>query len=204
MGIFLGLLVSYLLGSFPTAYLMGRWRKGIDIRQEGSHNMGAMNTLYRVGVFEGIMVLLIDIAKGLGAVLFVQWLDQSLAIQMLAGATVILGHIYPVFLKFRGGKGGATCIGVLFALMPQGIPIYLALFALILIISRFITLAYSVSLWVFPVVAWLVYESSSMVTYSIGLLIVLGLRYVPRAMQIRSTAGGWNRALFRRNLKERF
>jgi len=201
--IFIGLLLSYLIGTVPTAFLMAKWRKGIDIRQIGSHNMGAMNTLYKIGVFEGILVLLIDVLKGMAAVFLIRWLDESMTVQMIGGGLVILGHIYPVFLKFRGGKGGATCIGVFFALMPQGIAVFFAIFFTLILVTRFMTLAYSMALLGFPFVAWLMYESSEFVIFAAVVDLILGLRYVPRAIEIYSNAGGWSRALFRSNFKDR-
>ena len=102
MSVSIAILVSYLIGAVPTAYVVARQRKGIDIRKVGSRNMGAMNVLYNVGVAEGILVLAVDFAKGLLAVFIARWLGESLNIQMLCGAIAILGHMYPVFLKFKG------------------------------------------------------------------------------------------------------
>ena len=113
-------IVSYLLGCIPTAYLIGKAFKGVDIRQIGSHNMGAMNTFYTIGFWPGIMVLATDISKGILAVL-VSYLiaiflqvpaNVVVPIEMVAGIAVIAGNNFPVFLKFKGGKGGATAIGV--------------------------------------------------------------------------------------------
>ncbi|MFA5092968.1 MAG: glycerol-3-phosphate 1-O-acyltransferase PlsY [Candidatus Omnitrophota bacterium] len=117
------LLVSYLLGSIPTAYLFGKYLKGIDIRKSGSGNVGATNALRVLGKRAGIVVLIIDIAKGLVVVtlladLFVNksglWQAQNLRIIM--GLCCICGHIWTVFLQFKGGKGIATSFGVLLGL----------------------------------------------------------------------------------------
>ena len=109
----IAILCAYLIGSFPTAYIVGRLRRGIDIREVGSRNMGAMNVVYTIGVAYGILVLIVDIAKGVAAILLAQWLGTPFEIQLAAGATAVIGHGFPVFLKFRGGKGGATCVGVI-------------------------------------------------------------------------------------------
>ena len=203
MSLLIAFLVSYVIGAVPTAYLVGRWRKGVDIREVGSRNMGAMNVLYSVGVVEGLGVLTLDFAKGFLAVFIARWLGESLSIQMVCGAVAILGHIYPVFLRFKGGKGGATAIGVCFALMPWGIPVFYAIFILLTLVSRFMTLAYSVALCCFPFVGWLIYDSLSFTLYASGLLIFLGFRYLSRARDIYQRAGGWRRAILRRDLKDR-
>ncbi len=114
--------VSYLLGSIPSAYLVGRAFKGIDIRQVGSHNMGAMNTFYAIGFWPGMLVLASDVCKGIlslwfaylvATYLFVVPGNMVVPVEMAAGIAVIAGHNFPVFLKFKGGKGGATAIGIL-------------------------------------------------------------------------------------------
>ncbi len=200
---FIAILAGYLIGSIPFAYLITRWRKGVDIRQVGSRNMGAMNVMYTAGPVYGLLVLMLDFSKGVGTIFLARWLCDSLNIEILAGTAAILGHIYPLFLKFKGGKGGATCIGVFFILLPWGIPIFYGIFGLLTALTRFLTLSYSIALLCFPFVAWLIYHSPSLIIFTSAMLALLGLRYVPRAMQIRSSSGSWRRALMRRSLKER-
>ena len=112
------ILAAYLIGSFPPAYVIARLRKGIDIRQIGSRNMGAMNVFYSVGFAEGLLALALDIGKGAAAIALVRWLGVPVIMELMAGVVVVIGHSFPVFLKFRGGRGGATCIGILAYLMP--------------------------------------------------------------------------------------
>ena len=195
---------SYLLGSFPTAYIIGRLRKGVDIREVGSRNMGAMNVIYNVGTADGILVIFVDALKGAAAVFLARWLETPLEIQLTAGAVAIIGHSFPVFLKFRGGKGGATLVGVIVFLMPWVLVIALPLFGLILLITRFPTLSYGLALFSAPFVAWLRYDSIEYVIFSIILLIILGLRYIPRIKEMYSTGGTWRRVTLRRSLKDRF
>jgi len=121
--ILLGTIISYLLGSIPTAYLAGKAIKGVDIRKFGSGNVGATNALRVLGPGAGITVLIIDILKGLLSVVFVSDLVLSKTvlldagfIRVLDGFCCILGHNWTVFLKFKGGKGVATTIGVLLGL----------------------------------------------------------------------------------------
>ena len=203
LAIALALILAYLLGSIPAAYLAGRLIKGIDIRQVGTRNMGAMNVFYQVGFLAGLIVLVVDIGKGTAAIALAFWLGTPDIVVLLAGIAAVLGHSFPVWLRFRGGKGGATTIGVLIFLMPWGIPIGLAIFGLVLLLSRFPTLSYSVALVSFPFVAWLIYHDGVLVAYTIALLLIPALQYIPRVKEIRSRSGSWRSALLRKNIKDR-
>ncbi len=124
INIIVAIICGYLLGSIPSAYLAARLRKGIDIREVGSKNMGAMNAYYEVGRVEAILVLLTDVGKGIVAILIARYLlGVPLLFQLLTAFAAVIGHSFPVFLKFRGGKGGATTFGILLFLMPKAIPI---------------------------------------------------------------------------------
>ena len=214
--IVIAIVIGYLLGSFPSAYLAGRLRKGIDIREVGSKNMGAMNVYYEVGLIEAVLVTLADLGKGIGAILLVRWLlgkDLTSPFDFLTGLTAaaaIIGHIFPVFLKFRGGKGAATAIGILIFLMPKASPFLAIVFAIALRITRNPTFSYSLLLIVFPFVAGFIYvdhygEPLALVFYSIGLGVFLGLQYIPRIKEMHSKAGGdWLKVIKRRSLKERY
>ncbi|MCK5581101.1 MAG: glycerol-3-phosphate 1-O-acyltransferase PlsY [Candidatus Omnitrophica bacterium] len=118
MNIVSGILTSYLLGSFPTAYLFGKVYKGIDIREHGSGNVGATNVFRVLGKVPGITVLVIDILKGVIALTVVGDLFclQGVVARALLGVAVVVGHNWTVFLKFKGGKGVATSLGVLIGL----------------------------------------------------------------------------------------
>jgi acyl phosphate:glycerol-3-phosphate acyltransferase len=200
----IGILLAYLIGAFPSAFLVGYFRKGLDIRKIGSRNMGAMNTFYNVGFWWGMLVLLMDIGKGALAVAVTWWLTGSSNFQLAGGVAAVVGHNFPVFLKFKGGKGGATCIGILAYLMPWGIPIYTALFGLILVITRFPTLSYSLAFLCFPVLGVVVYSSVPLVVFSLLLLAIPVLRYIPRMKEMHGGAGGsWKHVALRRNLKDR-
>jgi len=214
--IVIAIVIGYLLGSIPSAYLAGRLKKGIDIRQVGSKNMGAMNVFYQVGPIEAVLVTLVDLGKGIGAILLMRWLlDIPLisTFDFLAGLTAvaaIMGHIFPVFLKFRGGKGAATTIGVLIFLMPWAVPFLFVVFFIALLITRNSTFSYSLLLIVFPFVAGFIYVDHydaplALVFYSIGLGVFLGIQYIPRLKEMHGKSGGdWRRVIRRRSLKERF
>ena len=197
------LICAYLIGSFPSAYLAGRFRRGIDIREVGSRNVGAMNVFYKVGFVTGLLVLAVDIGKGAAAVALARWLGVPMIAELFAGVAAVIGHSFPVWLKFRGGRGGATIIGILIFLMPWGIPFYLAIFGLSLLITRYPTLSYSVAFLCFPFVAWLIYHSGALVVFSIGILLLPVIKYIPRVKEMHSTGGSWRHVFLRRNFKDR-
>jgi glycerol-3-phosphate acyltransferase PlsY len=213
--IVIAIIIGYLFGSFPSAYLAGRLRKGIDIREVGSRNMGAMNVYYEVGAIEAALVSLADLGKGVAAIVLVRWLlDIPLISQFdlltgLTGAAAVIGHVFPVFLKFHGGKGGATAIGTLIFLMPWAVPFLAIVFFIAVLITRNPTFSYSLLLIVFPFVAGFIYhdryrEPLALVFYSIGLGVFLGLQYIPRIKEMHSKTGGdWRKVIKRRSLKER-
>jgi acyl phosphate:glycerol-3-phosphate acyltransferase len=203
----IAIILAYLVGSFPSAFIVARLSKGVDIRKVGSRNMGAMNTFYKVGFWWGMLVLILDAGKGALAVAIAWQLTHTGYIQLAAGFVAVLGHSFPVFLGFKGGKGGATCIGVLIYIIPWGGPILLGVFGLILLITRFPTLSYSIALLGFPVIAALMYgdHSPDYIIYSLILLIIPFVRYIPRIAEMKKGAGGggWKHVALRRNLKDR-
>jgi len=214
--IVIAIVIGYLLGSIPSAYLAGRLKKGIDIRQVGSKNMGAMNVFYQVGPIEAVLVTLVDLGKGIGAILLMRWLldiPLTSTFDFLTGLTAvaaIMGHIFPVFLKFRGGKGAAPAIGILIFLMPWAVRFLFAVFAIALFFTRNPTFSYSLLLIVFPFVAGFIYVDHydaplALVFFSIGLGIFLGIQYILRLKEVHGKSGGdWRRVIRRRSLKERF
>ena len=197
------LICAYLIGSFPSAYIAGRFRRGIDIREVGSRNVGAMNVFYKVGFVTGLLVLAVDVGKGAAAVALARWLGVPMIAELFAGVAAVIGHGFPVWLKFRGGRGGATCIGILIFLMPWGIPIYLAIFGIGLLLTRYPTLSYSIAFLCFPFIAWLIYHSGALVAFSVGILLLPGVKYIPRIKEMRSSGGNWRRVFLRKGFKDR-
>ena len=142
MNIIIAFLSAYILGSIPTSYIMGKLIKGIDIRDFGSGNVGATNALRILGTKIGVFTLIIDIGKGFLAVNIARFIIEypSDLIIILTGLFAISGHIFTLFLKFKGGKGVATSAGVFIALVP--IPMVIALFVFIVTVwlSKFVSL----------------------------------------------------------------
>jgi acyl phosphate:glycerol-3-phosphate acyltransferase len=138
----LAFVLSYILGSIPTSYLMGKLIKKIDIRDFGSGNVGATNALRVLGTKIGIITLIIDIGKGILAVFLGKMIvAEPNNITLIAfGLFAILGHIFTIFLKFKGGKGVATSAGVFMALAPQAVGLALIVFVLTVWISKYVSL----------------------------------------------------------------
>lgn len=146
MRFLLGLILSYFAGSFPTAYLVGKIVKGIDIRRHGSGNAGATNIFRVIGKKWGIGVLIFDLLKGLLAVsviplCFPSQILGSFLGRLLFGLAAIGGHTWPLWLGFRGGKGVATSLGVFLALAPQATEASLLVWILFFAWKRYVSLA---------------------------------------------------------------
>ncbi|MCL2281621.1 MAG: glycerol-3-phosphate acyltransferase [Dehalococcoidia bacterium] len=212
LAIVIAIIAAYLLGSLPSAYVMGQLRKGLDIRTVGSHNMGAMNSIYNLGFIYGVIVLICDIGKGLAAVALAHLLSKTLSatpdwwiyIEMAAGAIAVLGHNYPVWLKFKGGKGGATAIGAVLYFIPWGWPIGICVFAVLLAITRVPTISYGIAMVSFPFISWLIYNNGRYVIFSILVVLMPFIKYIPRLFEMRRKGGSWKRVFTRKSIKDRF
>ncbi len=151
---FFSLILGYILGSIPSGWLAGRWLKDIDLRELGSGSTGATNVLRQVGKGPALVVFLIDVGKGAAAVLIARALGLGDWIQVLAGLTALAGHIWPVWLGFKGGKAVATGFGMFLGLAW---PVGLASFGVFLL-----------TLWLFRIVSL----SSVLAAVSLPLLMI--------------------------------
>lgn len=149
-------LVSYLLGATPTSYVTGRMMRGIDLRQHGSGNLGATNAFRVLGWKGALPALLVDIAKGwVPAAVFPAW-DGAPAVWALAyGATAIFGHVFSVYVRFRGGKGVATSAGVLLALAPWAVLVGFVIWATVVAATRIVSVASMAAAVAVPVAVYL-------------------------------------------------
>jgi len=147
------IIFAYLLGSVPTGYLMGVWR-GVDVRAAGSGNIGATNVARLVGNRQGILTLAADVAKGFTPVFAAVQLGFAPAAAALVGTAAFLGHLYPVFLKFQGGKGVATALGVFVGLAPLATLVLIVIFAAVALTSRIVSLSSMVAALAAPVTLW--------------------------------------------------
>ncbi len=168
--------VSYLLGSIPFGYVLMRIFKGEDVRASGSGNIGATNVARRSPVL-GVATLLLDAAKGLAAVLMAREFfhgPQQQLIMTVAAFFAVLGHLFPVWLKFRGGKGVATSLGAFILLTPKSILCMVVLFLLVAVAFRYVSLGSVVVAAAFPLLAWALAEySDSRQLLLIGLVSLL-------------------------------
>jgi len=133
-------ILAYLLGSVPVGVLVAEWFNSNDPRGLGSGNIGATNVARTAGKKAGLITLCGDCLKGLLAVLIARFFGAGDGVAVFAGLIAFLGHLYPVFLGFRGGKGVATALGVLLALAPGGVVAGVTIFAAVTVWSRFVSL----------------------------------------------------------------
>ena len=164
----LTLLGAYLLGAIPTSVWIGRHFFNIDIREHGSGNAGATNTIRVLGLKVGIPVLIIDVLKGFAAVNLIHLTDyyipQSgdfISFQLLLGIAAIIGHIFPVYVGFKGGKGVATLFGIVLAIDPLPTLICIGIFVITLIITKYVSLSSMIAGFSFPIMFIVVFETTT-------------------------------------------
>ncbi len=204
------LLSAYLIGSLPFGYLSGKLIKRIDLRQEGSKNVGATNVFRVVGTLPAIVVLLLDISKGFLSIYLVSLFQLGGStgispqafnlVRILAGLAAIAGHNWTIFLKFRGGKGVATGCGVSLGLAPLPALVSLAIFVVVTGLTRYVSLGSMFAVLAFPLNCLLFKESLILVFFGSIVALVVVVRH--QANIKRLIAGTENRIEWVRN-KER-
>ena len=188
----LTILFSYFLGSIPTAVWIGKFFYKIDIREHGSGNSGSTNTFRVLGIPPGIIVLLIDILKGFFAVHLVYFksykpnTDAFITFSIVLGIVAVLGHIFPIYAKFKGGKGVATLLGVVFAIHTAAAFMTLPIFLIVLLISRYVSLSSMVSGIAFPILLIFFFETKSLplIIFSISISILLLITHKKNILRI--------------------
>lgn len=176
------LLLAYLIGSIPNSLWIGKLFFHIDVRNHGSKNGGSTNTIRLLGYKAGIPVLLLDILKGWLAVkliyltnYYIPATGDYISIQLLLGLAAIMGHIFPVFAGFRGGKGVATLIGVILAIDPISTLICIGVFMVTLLITKYVSLSSMIAGLSFPVLVIVVFKvtTPSLVLFSLMVFALL-------------------------------
>jgi glycerol-3-phosphate acyltransferase PlsY len=177
------IVLAYLIGSIPTALWIGRSTHGVDIREHGSKNAGATNTFRILGRKCGWIVLTIDVLKGLAAsslpLIFAEDYSKNelLLFQISTSLLCIIGHIFPVFAQFRGGKGVASALGIIIGLNPVSACISVVIFLVVFLVSRYVSLGAIITSISYPFVSFFIVkeESSLMIIFTtlLGLLVVL-------------------------------
>lgn len=175
-------ILAYLIGSIPTAVIVGKTFYGIDVREYGSGNAGATNTFRVLGKKAGIPVLLIDVLKGSIAVLLAKFFTGNILseaglvnLELSLGIAAVLGHVFPVYVGFRGGKGIATLLGVMLAVQPNAALMAAGVFLLVFLITKFVSLGSMTAAISFPVIVIVVFKSTipSLVIFSLFIAILV-------------------------------
>ena len=198
IGGFIAVVIAYLLGSIPAAYIITRLRIGKDIRQLGEGNVGARNVYQEVGLAAAIAAGVFDVGKGAAAV-FIAWkllgvaqvweLGAPQLFLLAAGLAVVAGHIWSIYLKFTGGNGLSPIIGVLAVLMTRELLLAFALTLLLIFFTRNPVLSVNISLLLVPVSAWFLEQLWLPVAFSIVLALILVLHFLPTAKAALAEAG---------------
>jgi glycerol-3-phosphate acyltransferase PlsY len=182
MNVFLAFLLAYLLGSIPSAVWLGMWLHGIDVREHGSKNAGATNSFRVLGKRTGIMVLVLDVSKGVLSMMVCMLLlkqTESMIYQMVSAGICVLGHVIPVFAGFRGGKGVATSLGVFLGLNPLTALTCILVFLLVFMATRYVSLSSITAAFLLPFISFFIYhqEAIEVIYFNIILSLIVILAH---------------------------
>lgn len=204
-------LISYLIGSFPTAIVTGKLLKGIDIRRHGSGNAGATNVFRVLGWKAGLFVLLVDMAKGFIATVLIYQIAvgqvgiQPVVLQIIAGFSAVIGHIWTVFAGFKGGKGVGTGAGMIIGLVPGAVAVALIVFILTVALTRYVSLGSILASLTIPVYLlaelWLFHRGVPTSILILGFLVPLLILYTHRSNLQRLLSGTENKIQFTKTKK---
>ncbi len=209
MNLFLLIIAAYLIGSIPTAYWIGKVFFNIDIREHGSKNMGASNTFRVLGPVWGIIVLIIDLGKGIAAVQLAllvhstDWLGTEKSFwQLLFGLVAVAGHVFPVFAGFRGGKGVATLFGLVLAIQPWIALISIGAFLIVVFLTRYISMGSVIAAIVFTACVWFAFKESNMYMRWFSIIAAALVIFMHRTNIMRLLKGSENKFNWRKKKKE--
>lgn len=176
------IIIAYLIGSISTSVWIGRRFHGKDVRQFGSGNAGATNTIRVLGWKAGIPVLIIDLVKGWAAVqlaylthFYIPHSDDFITYQLILGSAAMLGHIFPIYVGFKGGKGVATLFGIILALSPVTTVVCMGVFLVIALLTKYVSLGSVIAGFSFPFILILVFHTTtpSLMIFSLIVAILL-------------------------------
>ncbi len=204
-----GGVLAYLMGSFSSAVWIGKWFYNTDVRAHGSGNAGATNTIRVLGTKAGVIVMLLDIVKAWGAVMLAHPFagdslsaNQLIDYKILLGALAVLGHVFPVFTGFKGGKGVASLVGVIIALYSLDIfLIVLAWFALVFIVTRYVSLASITASVLFAILAIFVFHEQNILLIILAALIAIFIPITHHKNIKRLLKGEESKLTFRKKQK---
>ncbi len=188
MLLFIIIILGYFIGSIPTAVWVGKAFRNIDIREHGSKNAGATNTFRVLGKRFGWFVLLIDVSKGVLAAclphffthMLLGYKDEFLILQLCGAFSAVVGHVFPIFANFRGGKGVATSLGIVIGINPYAAIVCLAIFLIVFISSRYVSLGAITSALCFPFISYFMINEDARImivfTVVLGVMVILAHR----------------------------
>lgn len=209
-------LLGYLLGGLPWAVWIGRWLYGVDVREHGSGNAGATNTIRVLGLWTGLLVFALDVLKGflsvivawrVGVVLVAQGQmaeSWSVPLELLAGVSAFFGHVFPVFAGFKGGKGVATLCGVVLGLHPLAALSALGVFAVVLLVTRYVSLGSMLAAVSFPCFLFFAYGERNAWLLAVSIVLAVMIIATHRANIGRLLSGKESRfSPSRRGMREK-
>jgi glycerol-3-phosphate acyltransferase PlsY len=171
-------LAAYLIGSIPTAYVVVYQLKGVDIRRVGSRNVGTLNTFHQVGIGGALVVLVVDAAKGALSALLPVWIGTPIWTLYLTAILVVVGHNWPVFLGFRGGKGVATIFGIALVIVPQLTLIALGPTILLALLTRNVIIGVGTGFIVVNILAVVTHQGRGLIALCLALTLLAVGTYV--------------------------
>jgi len=177
---------AYLLGSIPFALILARRWGASDLRLVGSGNLGAANVMRVSGVAAGVLVAALDMAKGAASVWLAERMSSGPALPAAAGFAAIIGHIYPVWLRFRGGKGVATACGVFAVLTPLALPPALAIFAAVVWLTKYISLGSVLASLALPPLAYALGSPAPAVSAALAAATIIVFRHRSNVARLRT------------------
>jgi glycerol-3-phosphate acyltransferase PlsY len=180
------ILVAYGLGSIPFALLLSRRWGVVDLRRAGSGNLGAANVMRVSGVAAGILVAALDMTKGAASALIAERLSPNPAAPAIAGLAAIVGHIYPIWLRFRGGKGVATACGAFLVVTPLAVPPAIAIFTVVVWITKYVSLGSLVATLALPPMAYALGSPAPAVLGAIASAAIIVFRHRSNLTRLRT------------------
>jgi glycerol-3-phosphate acyltransferase PlsY len=180
------IVVGYLFGSIPFAWLVSRGLAGVDVRRAGSGNVGSANVLRTSGLAAALLVVLLDVAKGAGSVLLADRWSAAASAPAAAGVAAIVGHVYPIWLRFRGGKGVATACGVFAVLTPWAVLCASALFVATVWATRFVSLGSLVAALALGPIAYALAAPPASLRAAAGAAILIVFRHRSNLARLRA------------------
>jgi glycerol-3-phosphate acyltransferase PlsY len=173
----LPVILGYGVGSLPVGYLVANWLKGIDLRRVGSGNVGAANVYRTAGLAVALLVVGLDLAKGASSVALALRVTSGPVGPVAAGVAAIVGHVYPIWLRFQGGKGVATACGVFWMVAPLATAIAGGVFIAVVWMTRYVSLGSVVATAVLPPIAWITHEPLPVIAASIAAALLIIQRH---------------------------